>query len=79
MEDGLTGSIGILLDRGILGVVCLALGFISWRLFKMVFELQEKRVEENREVAKTNAEVIERNVAAIEGLTKLIEDRRGGA
>ena len=72
METALTGGIDELLKEGIPGLVILALGFVSWRLFKLYTDTQEKRIAESTEAVKAMTAM----TTAVEGLADLIKDRR---
>lgn len=66
-------SVGIVLDRGLPGVIILALAFVCWRLFLALQAAQEKRIEE----AKASVTALESAASANEQLAVLIRDRLG--
>lgn len=62
------------LDQGVLGLVIIALGTISWRLWSKYDEIQEKRIAESRESIKA----IEQNTNSMDTLAELLRDRKAG-
>lgn len=63
-----------LIEFGLPGIIIAALGWACWRLYLRVNELQDKRVEDTREVVET----INSNTVAFKELATLIRDRRSG-
>lgn len=68
-----SGGTDLLLDRGLTGLVILALAFVCWRLFKMYVEVMEKRIGE----ARLTAQALEESTRATDALADLIRDRLG--
>lgn len=70
--DQLTGVTGMLLDKGLLGLAALVLGWVSFKLFQRLQDVQDKRIAESRESVKALTDA----ATAIEQLSDLI---RAGA
>lgn len=67
MEQVITGF----LDKGVLGLVIVAMGFVLWRLWSKYDEIQEKRIAESRESIKA----IEQNTNTLETMTEVLRER----
>ena len=63
-----TAAIQRLGEYGLAGIVIMVLGVVTWRLFKLYNEVQEKRFAEARESTKA----LENNTAALEGMGDVI-------
>lgn len=76
MNELLQEAGALLLAKGLLGVICLALAWTSWRFFSLYSEVQEKRIAEGREAIRA----INESTAAIETLAEIIKaGGRGGS
>lgn len=62
------------LSLGLPGVIIVALAFGVYRLANLYHDVQEKRIEENREAVKAMGETAK----AIDSLSELIRDRARG-
>jgi hypothetical protein len=58
-------------DKGILGLICIALGFTVVRLWGKNDEIQEKRIAESRESIKA----IEQNTNTLDMMTEVLKER----
>lgn len=58
-------------DKGILGLVAVALGYAFYRLWGKYEEVQEKRIAESRESIKA----IEQNTNTLETMTEVLRER----
>lgn len=72
MDSAISKIQEILLAQGVIGIAVLVLGFVAYRLYKQLSDVQEERLEDARGVTKA----LENNTAALNSLTKLIESRR---
>lgn len=63
-----------LLEYGLLGVAVLGLAFVSWRLFTLLHQSQEKRIEEKG----ASEKAMNDTARALERLTDLLK-LKGGA
>jgi uncharacterized protein YpmS len=79
MVDEVTapGVAQVFLQQGIMGALVIVLGIVAWKLFQLLQQSQEKRIEE----AKANATALLQATTAIEQLTELIKVSlvKGGA
>lgn len=73
MDSVLADVTKALLALGFPGIVIIALGFVSWRLWKENGEVQEKRLTDMR----SSVEAINKNTNALENLTDILRDRKG--
>lgn len=63
-----------LVDMGLPGIIILALAWAYWGKSQRVDQMQELRIAEMRETL----EAINNNTQALNALTALLRDRRGG-
>lgn len=63
-----------LIDLGLPGIAIIALGWAYWRKSEKVDQMMEVRIQEMRETL----EAINNNTQALNSLTTLLRDRRGG-
>jgi NTP pyrophosphatase (non-canonical NTP hydrolase) len=63
-----------LIDLGLPGIAIIALGLAFWKKSEKVDQMMEVRIQEMRETL----EAINNNTQALNALTTLLRDRRGG-
>jgi hypothetical protein len=63
---------------GLPAVVIVALGWLYWNSQRRVNEIQDARLNDVREHGRELREVSDNATAAINGIARIVEDRRGG-